>query len=99
MMFTAPQRFRLSDEAAEVTRGPVVSGCTGDRQHPLGRHPALGLGDAFGDQFGHCVEIAGPLNPRWCGIAGFELVHDPFDGAWGWYRTARRPLGTTRLVD
>ena len=40
VMIAAPRHLRLSDEAAEITGRPLVSGCTGDRQHPLRRHPA-----------------------------------------------------------
>jgi hypothetical protein len=82
-MFIAPQRFRLGDQAAEVTGRPLVSGRTGNRQHPLGRHPTLGLLDTLGDQFGHRIVVVGSLGPPRCGIADFELLDDFLDGPMG----------------
>jgi len=75
------QRFR--DQAAEVARRPVISGGPRDRQHPLGRHPTLGLVDPLGDQLGHRIVITDPLDPRRCAIAGLELLDDAFDGPMG----------------
>src|SRR5271167_2791792 len=82
-MFVAPQQLRLSNQAAEVTRRPLVTRGPGDRQHPLRRHPTLRLRDTLGDQLGHGIVIVGPLGPRRCGIAGLELLHDFLDGPMG----------------
>ncbi len=82
-MFIAPQQLRFGDEAAEIACRSVIPGGAGDWQHPLGRHSTLGFLDSFGDQCGHRIVVVGPLNPRWCGIAGFELLDDSFDGLVG----------------
>lgn len=86
MILSVPQRFRLSDQAAEVAVRTGVAGGAGDRQHPLGRHPAPRLGHPLGDQIGDRVVVVlafGPNSRRIPGLLGGELLHDPFDGLVG----------------
>ncbi len=74
----------LGDQAAEVTCRPLVAGGTGDRQHPLGRHPTL--------RTSRPVRRPARSPHRNCatrstrgggGSAGLELLDDPFDGLVG----------------
>src|ERR1700678_4357055 len=90
VMIVAAQDLPLGDQAAEVTGRPLVTRGAGNRKHPLGRHPALGLRDSFGDQLGHRILLVGPLAWRWCGIAGLKLVDDFLDGPMGGAAQLRR---------
>jgi hypothetical protein len=53
------QRFRLGNQLAEVSVRTLVPGGTGYGQHPLGRHPTLGLLDTLDDQLGHRIVVMG----------------------------------------
>jgi hypothetical protein len=57
MILTAPQRFRLGDEATEVTVGAGVSGGPGLREQPLGRDTAFRFLHAFSDQVSDGVVV------------------------------------------
>jgi hypothetical protein len=59
----------------------------------------LGFRDSFGDQVGHRIVVVGPLDPRWCGFSGFELLDDAFGGLVGGAAQLRCEPGMTRLVD
>ena len=74
----APQHLLHSHQPAEVTCRALITGRTGNRQHPLRRHLALRILDPGSDQLGERIDIAWPrfscLRP-----AGLGPLDDPLD--------------------
>lgn len=94
----SPQRPYQAPEAS--IRADVARGAR-DRQHPFGRHPALGLGYSLDGQIGHRVVVVFPLGlnaGRIPGLFGAEFPHDPPDGLMGRAALDRRKLDTTQAL-
>jgi hypothetical protein len=74
----APQYFLLGHQPAEVTCRALITGPTGNRQHPLVRHLALRLLNPSSDQLGERIDIAWSRFP-WPRPAGLGALDDPLD--------------------
>ena len=76
----APLGSLVGDEAAEVAVRAGVSGGRGDGEQAFGGDSAAGRGDAFCDDLGDGVVVAGAGLSWGRGVAGFESFDDTADG-------------------